>query len=155
MSEVISAFLRTEFGGEGTDPARETRNGSLGCFSQMRFEFAERHLDRIEVRRIFGEVTQFRTGRFNHLAHTGNLVHREAVHHHDVAALEGGNETMFKIGHEGYCIYWSIQHEGCDHRTTAQAGDEGDRLPMPVRYMVGQPKATRAAAAKPHHGGVG
>ena len=33
MSEVIGAFLRTEFGGEGTDPTRETRNGSLGCFS--------------------------------------------------------------------------------------------------------------------------
>ena len=33
MSEVIGAFLRTEFGGEDTDPARETRNGSLGCFS--------------------------------------------------------------------------------------------------------------------------
>ena len=40
-----------------------------------------------------------------------------------------------------------IQHEGCDHRATAQASDEGDRLPMPVRYMVGQPNATRAAAA--------
>jgi hypothetical protein len=33
MSEVIGTFLRTEFGREGTDPARETRNGSLGCFS--------------------------------------------------------------------------------------------------------------------------
>jgi hypothetical protein len=26
-------------------------------------------------------------------------------------------------------------HKGRDHRTTAQAGDEGDRLPMPVRNM--------------------
>ena len=26
-------ILATEFGGEDTDPARETRNGSLGCFS--------------------------------------------------------------------------------------------------------------------------
>ena len=25
----------------------------------------------------------------------------------------------------------------------------------PVRYMVAQPNATPAAAAKPHHGGVG
>ena len=54
----------------------------------MRIEFAERLLDRIEVRRIFGEVTQSRTGRFNQLSRTGNLVHREAIHHHDVAALE-------------------------------------------------------------------
>jgi hypothetical protein len=33
MSEVIGAFLRAEYGHEGTDPARKTRNGSLGCFS--------------------------------------------------------------------------------------------------------------------------
>jgi hypothetical protein len=26
---------------------------------------------------------------------------------------------------------------------------------MPVRNMVDQPNATRAAASKPHHGGVG
>ena len=74
MSEVIIALLRTECGDEGADPAREARNSSLGCFSEMRFEFAERLLDRIEVRRIFGEVTQSRTGRFNQFSHTGNLV---------------------------------------------------------------------------------
>ena len=59
MSEVVGAFLRTEFGGEDTDPARETRNGSLGCFSQMRFEFAKRLLDRIEIwRKYSGKVTR-------------------------------------------------------------------------------------------------
>ena len=65
----------------------------------MRFEFAERQ-DRIEVRRILGEVTQFRAGRLIR-AHTGSFVHRQAVHHHDVAALEGGNETSLEIGHDG------------------------------------------------------
>jgi hypothetical protein len=71
MSEVIIALLRTECGDEGADPAREARNSSLGCFSEMRFQFAERLLDWIEVRRIFGEVTQSRTGRFNQFSHTG------------------------------------------------------------------------------------
>ena len=47
MSEVIIALLRTECGDEGADPAREARNSSLGCFSEMRFQFAERLLDRI------------------------------------------------------------------------------------------------------------
>ena len=37
----------------------------------------------------------------------------------------------------------------------AQAGDESDRLPMPVRNMIDQPNAARAATSKPHHGGVG
>ena len=82
-------------------------------------------------------------------------MNREAIHHDDVAALEGGNETSFEIGHEGCCIHWSIQHEGRDHRAAAQAGDESDRLPMPVRNMIDQPNAARAATSKPHHGGVG
>jgi hypothetical protein len=33
MSKIIGAFLLAECGGEGADPARQTRNGSLGCFS--------------------------------------------------------------------------------------------------------------------------
>ena len=155
MSEVIGALLRAERGYEGADPARETRNGSLGCFAEMGFEFAERLFDRIKVRRIFWKITQCRTRSFNHLPDAGNLVDGEAVHQHNVAALEGGNETSFEIGHERCCIHWSIQHEGCDHGATAQAGDEGDRLPMSVRNMVDQPKAARAAASKPHHRGVG
>jgi len=76
---------------------------------------------------------------------------REAVHHHDITAFEGGNETMFEIGHEGCCIYWFIQHGGRDHRAMTQASDEGDRLPMPMGHMVDQPNATWAAAAKPRH----
>ena len=56
MSEVIGTFLRTEFDRESTDPPRETRNGSLG-FSQMRLEFAEGLLDRVEVWGVFGKVT--------------------------------------------------------------------------------------------------
>jgi hypothetical protein len=121
----------------------------------MRLEFAESLLDRIEVRRIFGKVTQRCTGCFDHLSHTGNLVDGEAVHHHGVAALECRNKASFEIRYEGCCIHRSIKHEGRDHPATAQAGDEGDRLPMPVRNMVDQPNATRAAASKPYHGGVG
>ena len=56
-------------------PIRRERRGMVRSadFSQMRLEFAERLLDWIEVRRIFGEVTQSRTGRFNQFSHTGNL----------------------------------------------------------------------------------
>jgi hypothetical protein len=45
MSEVTIALSRTEFGHEGVDCARAE---SLGCFRS--FEFAERLLDRIEIR---------------------------------------------------------------------------------------------------------
>ena len=35
MSEVIGAFLRAECGHDSANPARETRDGSFGCLSQL------------------------------------------------------------------------------------------------------------------------
>ena len=87
MSEVIGAFLRAECGHDGANPARKTRDGSFGCLSQLRLEFAEGLFDRVEVRRVFRKITQFGSSRFNHHAHAGNLVDRKAVHHHDIAAI--------------------------------------------------------------------
>ena len=48
MPEVIGAFLRGERSHQSADPAAETRNGPLGCFAEMGFEFAEGLLDRIQ-----------------------------------------------------------------------------------------------------------
>ncbi len=155
MPEVIGAFLRGERIHQSANPAAEARNGPLSCFPEMGFEFAERLLDRIKVRRIFGKISQHCTGGFNQFSHAGNFVDGEAVHHHGVTALECRNKASFEIGHEGCCIHRAIKHEGRDHPAMAQACHEGDRLPMPVRNMVNQPNATRAAASKPHHGGVG
>ena len=61
---------------------------------------------------------------------------RKAVHHHNIAALEFWNKTFFEIGHEDRRVHGPIKYQGRDHRTPAQAGDEGDGLPMAVRHMV-------------------
>ena len=57
MSEVIGAFLRAERSHKRANPAAETRNGPFSSFPEMGLEFAERLLDRIKVRRIFGKIT--------------------------------------------------------------------------------------------------
>ena len=98
MSEVIGAFLRAECGHDGANPARKTRDGSFGCLSQLRLEFAEGLFDRVEVRRVFRKITQFGSSRLNHRAHAGYLVDRKAVHHHDIAALKCRHKTFFEIG---------------------------------------------------------
>ena len=87
--KVVGTFLWAECGHEGRSCVRDT-NGSLGRFSEMRLEFAERHLDRIEIRGIFWKIAQRCARGFDRLLNAGNLMNREAVHHHDVAALEGG-----------------------------------------------------------------
>jgi len=58
MSEVIGAFLRAECGHKRADSAREARNGWFGSFPEMCLEFAEGLLDRVEVRGIFGKITE-------------------------------------------------------------------------------------------------
>ena len=55
-------------------------------------------------------------------------MNREAIHHHDVAVFEGGNETSFEIGYEGCCIQELLASdaltfaESCDGSTVAMYG---------------------------------
>src|SRR6516164_7003868 len=58
------------------------------------------HLDRVQVRRIFGQIAKHRTARFDRLTDTGGLVGRKIVDHDDIPALEGRGETPLDIGQE-------------------------------------------------------
>ena len=136
MPEVIGAFLRAECGHKRADASREARNGWFGSFPEMCLEFAEGLLDRVEVRGIFGKITELGAGCFNYLAYCGNPVDRKTVHHHNVAALEFWNKTFFEVGHEDRRVHGPIKYQGRDHRAPAQTGNEGDGLPMAVRHMV-------------------
>jgi hypothetical protein len=49
VPEVVSGLLGGEVSNEGADSALEVFNGSLGKFAQMRLEFAEGHLDAVQV----------------------------------------------------------------------------------------------------------
>ena len=52
------------------------------AFPEMGLEFAERLFARVEVREIFGKITELGAGCFNYLTYCGNPVDRKAVHHH-------------------------------------------------------------------------
>src|SRR5271167_5272216 len=82
---------------EFANPAAETRNGSLGGLAQKRLQFAEGLLDRIEIRRIFRQVKQPRTGRFNGLLHSDTFVSRQVVDDDDVATLVNATAKMYRL----------------------------------------------------------
>src|SRR6185312_12044007 len=88
MAKEIPAFLRAEIGNNATDATQEARDGMLGRFAQMRLEFAEGQFDWVEVRRILREINQRRARRLDRLCDPGDLVHRQIVHEHHLAALE-------------------------------------------------------------------
>ena len=56
MTKEVPAFLRAEIGNDAADPTQEPQNRMLSRFAQMRLEFAEGQLDRVEVRRILRKI---------------------------------------------------------------------------------------------------
>src|SRR6266566_268658 len=61
MPEIVGTFLRTELRDERADRSVKAWNGSRCHLAQECLEFAVRHLDGIEVRRIFRQVAQCRS----------------------------------------------------------------------------------------------
>src|SRR6202035_870804 len=100
MPEIIGSFAGSEGTRESADPAAQARNCSFCGLAQIGLELAERHLDRVQVRRVFGQIAKRRTARFDRLADTGGLVRRKIVDHDDILALEGRGETPLDIGQE-------------------------------------------------------
>ena len=97
MAKEVSAFLRAESGNDATDLTQEAWGGTLGGLAQMCLEFAEGQLDRVEVRRILRQINQRRAGRLDRLRDAGDLVHRQIVHEHDLAALERWDKALLHI----------------------------------------------------------
>ncbi len=58
MREIVAVFPGTGSGHERADAAVQIGYGSLGSLAQECFEFAERHLNRVDVWGIFGQVPE-------------------------------------------------------------------------------------------------
>src|SRR5260370_41942678 len=115
MAEEIPAFLRAEIGNNATDPTQEARHGMLGRFAQMRLEFAEGEFDRVEVRRILRQINQRRARRFDRLRDAGDLVHRQTIHEHDLAAPEGWDKALLHISEKHQSVHGSLYHKWGGH----------------------------------------
>src|SRR5947209_18774546 len=155
MPEKIDAFLLADRVEERTDFAPEAWNGSLSGLSQECFEFAEDLLDRIEIGGVLGQIECGRTRGLDRFRHTGHLVGPEVVHDDDITAIERRSETLLDIGEKDCPIHRSINHKGRDHPVLAQAGNQGDRLPMPVWNESDQSFAAPASPPESHHVGAG
>src|SRR5215475_5818975 len=61
MPEVVGTFSGPNLRDESANCPVKTPDSSLGGFAQMSLEFAVRHLDGIEIRRVFRQVTHCRS----------------------------------------------------------------------------------------------
>lgn len=92
-------------------------------------------------------------GRLDHLAHPRAFVTGQIVHGHDVARPEFGHEHFVDIGLEGDAVDRSVEHEGRGDAVAMQFGDEGGRLPVPMRDADPEPLAAQAASVTARHVG--
>src|SRR3979490_31435 len=121
MSKEVPAFLRAEIGNDATDPAQEAWDRVLGRLAQMRLEFAEGEFDRIEVGRILRKIDQGRARCFDRLCDAGDLMDRQIIHEHDLAALEGWDQALLHISKKYRAVHDSLDHERCGHSASPQA----------------------------------
>ena len=79
-----------------------------------------------------------------------DLVGGQVIHGNDVAGAEGrGQALFFDIGFEYVAVHRAIDDQGRGDPVVAQAGDEGCRIPMPMRNRGEEPFAFAGATTKP------
>src|SRR5713226_6274272 len=154
MPEVVGTFLSTELGHERANCSVESRNSSCGDLAQQRFEFAERQLDRVEVRRVLRQVADCRTRLLNCLSDTGDLVSSVVINHDDIVASERWNQTLLDIGPKYLTSHGPLDDHWRRHFIVTQRGHEGDRLPFSERHVAYHPDAPRSPSSEPHHIGA-
>src|SRR5215510_9087615 len=147
MAKEVPAFLRAEIANNATDPTQEPQNRMLGRLAKMRLEFAEGQLDRVEVRGILRKINQRRARCLDRLRNAGDLVGRQMVHQHDLAALEGRDKALLHIGEKHRPVDSSFEHKRCGHAALPQASHKGDCFPMAMRRVADEPLATWSTAA--------
>ena len=94
-----------------------------------------------------------RSYHFDGFGDTIDFVRRDIVQDDGIAGLQGGRETLFNVGPEGFPVHRPLDDEGCNHFVVTQTCDEGNSLPMSVRSVVDQSIAARAASPGSHHAG--
>jgi len=70
----------------------------LGCallsHSHPVFDFGECLLDRVQIRRVWRQEPETRSGGFDGIAHGLGFVRAKIVHDNDIAGLERGDELL-------------------------------------------------------------
>ena len=153
MSQVIGAFLSTEAGQERSNCSVNLCNGSRFGAPEEFLEFAVSHLDRVEIRRIFRQISQRRPSVFDDPANTRAHVYPAIVNHDDVTALECWTQTLLQIGKKHFSGHGPLKGHRRSHFVVPHCGYEGDCLPGSKRNATDHSDPPWSAPSEPHHAG--
>jgi hypothetical protein len=125
------------------------------CGGQDVLEFGEDLLDRIEIGAVGRQEDHVRSHGADRGARRLALVASEIVENDDVAGVERRGEDLLDVSREALAIDRPIEDAGRIDPVATQGSDEGQRLPVTVRDIRPEPRASCAPAPYWRHVGLG
>src|SRR5712671_2580950 len=153
MPEIADTFGGFERSNERAHASLQPSDGALRGFAQQYLQRVEHQLDWIEFWRIRRQVAQACAGGLDRLLDADDFVEGDIVDHHNVAALEYRNQTLFDVGEEGLAVHGSFDHHRRHDTGLTEARDERQRFPVSHWHIPDQTLSARVPTVRPHHVG--
>ena len=145
MSDVVPALGRREARERGGRQCGDVVEGARSGRPHERFQFRERHLNRIEVGTVGREKADLGAGGFDGRAHLGLLMDGEIVEHDNIAASECRSQHLLHVGPKAGVVDRAIEHGRRGEPVGPQRRDDRVRLPMPAGRVIAQAYAAWTA----------
>lgn len=103
--EIICAVLWRKARQGVSDNVPEVVDGACGSFPQESLALEGGIFDRVEVGRLWRQVSRGRTSLFDGAAHLGTFVGGQVVHNDGVVPIKRGHQHLFDIDLEGDAVH--------------------------------------------------
>jgi hypothetical protein len=149
VPDEVEAFLRREERQRDRDELDDLVKGARTRGAQERFQLRKRQLDRVEVRTVGWEKAETRADTFNRGLDLRLFVHRQIVEHDDIAGAKYRHEHLLDVGEKRRVVERAVEDGGRVHAIDTERGDDGVRLPMPIRRVIAQPQSAGTSTIAP------
>src|SRR4029453_15997773 len=150
MIEIVGTFLGAKSWNERANSSVESWNSSRGNLAQELLEFAVRHFNWIEVRRVLWKIAKCRSSFLNRRPNSRTQMDTAVIHRHNVVASERRSQALFDICEEHLSVHGTLDHHWCGHLVVPQGGHERDRIPCSKRNSSDHSDAARSPSPQPH-----
>jgi hypothetical protein len=149
MPDKVRAFVRQKETESGRHQLTDRIEAARSSGPEEGLQLGEGELDRIEIGTVGREKAEVGPGLLDRGAHLGLLVHRQVVHHDDVAAAQRGDQDLFDIGAERDRVDRPVEHGRRAQLGGAQRRDDRVSLPVATGRVIGDARPARTPPVAP------